>query len=146
MKTWPGQVWSTLRLAIVLGAAFMSVALVTPSVWADATDEVDTADKEEMAVIETRASIEEDSDGGVNAALRKALERAIRGASAMGLEQVKINGAFRAPGFVVVQILATPTGGVTSRRDGGDGGSGGQGRPDGPAPLPPVFPGKPERF
>ena len=84
--------------------------------------------------------------GGVNAALRKALERAIRGASAMGLEQVKINGAFRAPGFVVVQILATPTGGVTSRRDGGDGGSGGQGRPDGPAPLPPVFPGKPERF
>jgi hypothetical protein len=56
---------------------------------------------------------------------------------------VKINGAFRAPGFVVVQILATPTGGVTSRRDRGSGGEGGS---DGPAPLPPVFPGKPERF
>lgn len=140
MKTWPRQVWSILGLATVLGAALMSVALVTPSVWADTADKVDAADKEEMAVIETRASIEEDSDGGVNAALRKALERAIRGASAMGLEQVQINGAFRAPGFVVVQILAKPTGGVTFRRDDREGGS------DGPAPLPPVFPGKPERF
>ncbi|HKZ06237.1 MAG TPA: hypothetical protein VJU81_12270 [Methylomirabilota bacterium] len=140
METWPRQAWNTLRLATVLGAALMGVALVTPSVRAETADKVDTADKEEMAVIETRASIEEDSDGGVNAALKKALERAIRGASAMGLEQVQINGAFRAPGFVVVQILATPTGGVTSRRDGRGGG------PDGPAPLPPVFPGKPERF
>lgn len=131
MRTWPRQVWDTVRLATVLGAALMGVALVAPSV---------RADTEEMAVIETRASIEEDSDGGVNAALRKALERAIRGAAAMGLEQVQINGAFRAPGYVVVQILATASGGVTSRRQGG--------RLDGPAPLPPVFPesGKPERF
>jgi hypothetical protein len=130
MRTWPRQVWDTVRLATVLGAALMGVALVAPSV---------RADTEEMAVIETRASIEEDSDGGVNAALKKALERAIRGAAAMGLEQVQINGAFRAPGYVVVQILATPTGGATSRREGS---------PDGPAPLPPVFPGaaKPERF
>jgi hypothetical protein len=130
MTTWPRQVWDTVRLATVLGAALMGVALVAPSV---------RADTEEMAVIETRATIDEDSDGGVNAALKKALERAIRGAAAMGLEQVQINGAFRAPGYVVVQILATPSGGVTSR-EGRQGGAGG------PAPLPPVFPPKPERF
>jgi hypothetical protein len=128
MRTWPRQGWDTVRLATVLGAALMGVALVAPSV---------RADTEEMAVIETRASIDEDTDGGVNAALRKALERAIRGAAAMGLEQVQINGAFRAPGYVVVQILATPSGRATSRGDGG---------PGGPPPLPPVFPGKPERF
>jgi hypothetical protein len=105
MKTWPRQVWDRLKLATVLGSALMGVALMAPSV---------RADTDEMAVIETRAAIEEDSDGGVNAALKKALERAIRGAAAMGLGQVQINGAFRAPGYVVVQILATTDGGAAA--------------------------------
>ena len=105
MSTWPRQGWERVKWAAVLGAALMGVALMAPSA---------RADTEEMAVIETRAAIEADSDDGVNAALRKALERAIRGAAAMGLGQVQVNGAFRAPGYVVVQILARPDDGSTS--------------------------------
>lgn len=107
MTTWPRQGWDRVGLASVLGAALMGVALMAPSVRA--------AETEEMAVIETRAAIEEDTEGGVNTALKKALERAIRGAAAMGLGQVQVKGAFRAPGYVVVQIVATTEGGATSR-------------------------------
>jgi hypothetical protein len=65
------------------------------------------AEPNEMAVIETRASLEDESSDGINAALRKALEKAIRGAAAMGLGQARITGAYRGPSFVVIQILAT---------------------------------------
>jgi len=108
MKTPPRRAFRGMGLGIVLGAAaFMGLGPLAPSpVWAEP----------EMAIIETRAALEEESSDGVNAALRKALEKAIRGAAAMGLGQVRINGAYRGPSFVVVQILATTeTGeGVTS--------------------------------
>lgn len=106
MKTWP-RAFRGMGLGAVLGAAaFMGLGpLASPPVWAEP----------EMAIIETRANLEEESSDGVNAALRKALEKAIRGAAAMGLGQVRINGAYRGPSFVVIQILATPeTEGETS--------------------------------
>jgi hypothetical protein len=90
-----------MALAAALGTAFMAMLLMAPSVWADPG---------EMAVIETRAPLEDDSDDGINAALKKALERAIRGAAAMGLGSVQISGAYRGPSYVAVQILATVAG------------------------------------
>jgi len=90
-----------MTLAAVLGAALMAMLLMAPSAWAAPT---------EMAMIETRAALESDSDDGINAALKKALERAVRGAAAMGLGTVQISGAYRGPGYVVVQILATVAG------------------------------------
>jgi hypothetical protein len=71
---------------------------MAPSAWAEPAD---------MAVIETRAPLEDQSEGGINAALKKALEKAIRGAAAMGLGQVQVSGAYRGAGFVAVQVLAT---------------------------------------
>ena len=99
MKTWPRRAFRAMGLGVVLGAAaFMGLGpLAPPPVWAGP----------EMAIIETRANFEEESSDGVNAALRKALEKAIRGAAAMGLGQVRISDAYRGPSFVVIQILAT---------------------------------------
>jgi hypothetical protein len=98
MTTWPRQVYRAVVMATVLGAALVGMVLVAPSAWAEPG---------EMAVIETRAPLEDESDSGINAALKKALEKAIRGAAAMGLGQVQISGAYRGPSYVVVQILAT---------------------------------------
>ena len=98
MTTWPRQVYRAVVMGTVLGAAVMGVAVMAPSVWAEPDD---------MAVIETRAPLEDESDSGINAALKKALEKAIRGAAAMGLGQVEVSGAYRGPSYVVVQILAT---------------------------------------
>jgi len=101
MTNWPRQGVRTTTLAAVLGAALMAMLLMAPSAWAAPT---------EMAVIETRAALENDSDDGIDAALKKALERAIRGAAAMGLGTVQIGGAYRGPGYVVVQVFATVAG------------------------------------
>ena len=99
MKTWPRQAFRRMGLGVVLGAAaFMGLGpLAPPPAWAEP----------EVAINETRPAIEDESSDGVNAALRKALEKAIRGAAAMGLGQVRISGAYRGPSFVVIQILAT---------------------------------------
>lgn len=101
MTNWPRQGVRPTTLAAVLGAALMAMLLMAPSAWAAPT---------EMAMIETRAVLESDSDDGIDAALKKALERAVRGAAAMGLGTVQISGAYRGPGYVVVQILATVAG------------------------------------
>lgn len=84
--------------SILLGAVLMGVALMAPSAWAEPGA---------LAVIETRAFLEEDSDAGINAALKNALDRAMRGAAAMGLSRVEVSGAYRGPDFVVIRILAT---------------------------------------
>ncbi len=101
MTNWPRQGVRMMILTAVLGAALMAMLRMAPSAWAAST---------EMAVIETRAALENDSDDGIDAALKKALERAVRGAAAMGLGTVQISGAYRGPGYVVVQILATVAG------------------------------------
>lgn len=101
MTTWPRQGVRAMTMAAVLGTALMTMLFMAPSVWAAPS---------EMAVIETRAVLESDSDDGIDAALKKALEQAIRGAAAMGLGAVQISGAYRGPGYVVVQILATTPG------------------------------------
>ena len=101
MTNGPRQGVRTMILTAVLGAALMAMLRMAPSAWAAST---------EMAVIETRAALENDSDDGIDAALKKALERAVRGAAAMGLGTVQISGAYRGPGYVVVQILATVAG------------------------------------
>jgi hypothetical protein len=98
MVNWPRQVYRAIVVATGLGAALMGMVLMAPSAWAEPG---------EMAVIETRAPLEDESDSGINAALKKALEKAIRGAAAMGLGQVQLSGAYRGPSYVVVQILAT---------------------------------------
>jgi hypothetical protein len=113
MRSWPRR-YRAVVMGTVLGAALMGLALMAPSVWAEPDD---------MAVIETRAPLEDESDGSINAALKKALEKAIRGAAAMGLGQVEVSGAYRGPSYVVVQILAT-----TPLEEGARGGGPGPGR------------------
>lgn len=101
MTNWPRQGVREMTRTAVLGTALMAILVMAPSVWAAPS---------EMAVIETRAALENDSDAGIDAALKRALEQAIRGAAAMGLGTVQISGAYRGPGYVVVQILATVAG------------------------------------
>src|SRR4029450_9499270 len=101
MTTCPSQGGREMTLAAVLGTALMAILVMAPSVWAAPS---------EMAVIETRAALENDSDAGIDAALKRALEQAIRGAAAMGLGTVQISGAYRGPGDAVAQMLATAAG------------------------------------
>lgn len=98
MRTWRRQACRAALVRTVLGAALGWTVLMAPSAWAEPGD---------MAVIETRAPLEDQSDSGINAALKKALEKAVRGAAAMGLGQVQVSGAYRGAGFVAVQVLAT---------------------------------------
>jgi hypothetical protein len=101
MTNWPRQGVRMMTRAAVLGTALIAILVMAPSAWGAPT---------EMAMIETRAVLDNDSDDGIDAALKQALERAIRGAAAMGLGTVQVSGAYRGPGYVVVQILATVAG------------------------------------
>jgi len=62
-----------------------------------------------MAMIETAAPLGERSDEGVKTAVATAVENAVRGAKAMGLPRVALNGVRVLPSMVVVRILATDT-------------------------------------
>ncbi len=64
-----------------------------------------------MAMIETAAPLNERSDEGVKTAVMTAVETAVRGAQAMGLPRVALNGVRVLPGMVVVRILATDSAG-----------------------------------
>jgi hypothetical protein len=107
--SWPGRMLRGLGSVAVLGAVLVGLTLAPSAVGAE---------PREMAIIETRATLEEDSEEGVNGALRKALEKAIRGAAAMGLERVQVKGAYRGPGFVMVQILAISEADESAMNDG----------------------------
>jgi hypothetical protein len=107
--SWSGRMLRGLGSVAVLGAVLVGLTLAPSAVGAE---------PREMAIIETRATLEEDSEEGVNGALRKALEKAIRGAAAMGLERVQVKGAYRGPGFVMVQILAISEADESAMNDG----------------------------
>jgi len=62
-----------------------------------------------MAMIETAAPLGERSNEGVKSAVVMAVENAVRGAKAMGLPRVALNGVRVLPSMVVVRILATDT-------------------------------------
>lgn len=98
MRSWRRHVYRALMVGTVLGAALGLTGLTARPAWAE---------RGEMAMIETRAPLEDQTESGLNAALKKALEKAIRGAAAMGLGQVQVSGAYRGAGFVAVQVLAT---------------------------------------
>lgn len=61
----------------------------------------------EMAMIETTATLNEHSNEGVKTAVVTAVETAVRGAQAMGLSRVAVNGVRVLPRMVIVQVLAT---------------------------------------
>jgi len=67
-----------------------------------------------MAMIETAAPLNERSDEGIKAAVITAVKSAVRGAEAMGLPRVALNGVRVLPRMVVVQIVATDTAGDPS--------------------------------
>lgn len=60
-----------------------------------------------VAVIETSAPLTDHSDESIKDAVWKAVERAIRGAMAMGLPQVELRGAQVFEDIVTVEIVAT---------------------------------------
>jgi hypothetical protein len=61
----------------------------------------------ELAVIETSAPLTERSDTAIKDAVWKAVERAVRGAMAMGLPRVELRGARVFDDMVTVEIVAT---------------------------------------
>ena len=63
-----------------------------------------------MAVIETVAPLNEQSEEAVKAAVMTAVETATRGAQAMGLPEVALKGVRVLPEMVIIQILATTSG------------------------------------
>jgi len=63
-----------------------------------------------MAVIETVAPLNEQSEEAVKAAVMTAVETATRGAQAMGLPEVALKGVRVLPEMVIIQILATTPG------------------------------------
>jgi len=60
-----------------------------------------------MVRIETAATLSDQSDTSLDAALKQAVEKSIRGAAAMGLSFVWLDQAFVFRGRVVVRMLAT---------------------------------------
>ena len=57
--------------------------------------------------IETAAPLTDQSDQSLDAALKQAMEKSVRGAAAMGLSMVWFDQAFVFQGRVVVRMLAT---------------------------------------
>lgn len=79
---------------LIGGGAWLSV----PSIAHSAPDGV--------ALIETTVPLEDTSDAGVNAAVTRALNSAVRGARAMGLSWVQLQRAYVSGDHVGVQVLA----------------------------------------
>ncbi len=60
----------------------------------------------EMAAIEATAPLGDQSEEGVKAAIVTAVQKAARGALAMGLPWLHVQGAYVRPGYVGVQVVA----------------------------------------
>jgi len=63
----------------------------------------------EIAAIEATAPLENPSEDAVKAAIAAAVQKAARGAAAMGLPWLKIQSAYVRPGFVGVHVFAMAT-------------------------------------
>ena len=59
-----------------------------------------------MAAIETTATLLDQSEASVRAAVDKAVRTAVQGAKAMGLPRIEVRGARVLPGAVTVLIVA----------------------------------------
>jgi hypothetical protein len=60
----------------------------------------------DMATIEATAPIAEPSEAGVKAAINHAVQKAARGALAMGFTWLHVQNAYVRPGYVGVQVVA----------------------------------------
>jgi len=59
-----------------------------------------------MALIETTVPLEDSSEAGIADAVNRAVNSAIRGATAMGLSWVQLRRAYVSGGYVGVEVLA----------------------------------------
>ena len=59
-----------------------------------------------MATIEATAPLDEPSEAGVKAAITRAVQKAARGALAMGFTWLHVQNAYVRPGYVGVQVVA----------------------------------------
>jgi hypothetical protein len=60
----------------------------------------------DMATIEATAPLDEPSEAGVKAAITHAVQKAARGALAMGFTWLHVQNAYVRPGYVGVQVVA----------------------------------------
>ena len=60
----------------------------------------------DMATIEATAPLAEPSEAGVKAAITHAVQKAARGARAMGFTWLQVQNAYVRPGYVGVQVVA----------------------------------------
>ena len=91
MTGWARALW----MPLLLGGA---VWLAAPA--------VARGEPESVALIETTVPLEDSSEEGIAAAVSRALENAVRGAAAMGLNWVQLRRAYRAGDHIGVQVLA----------------------------------------
>jgi hypothetical protein len=82
----------------------MSVAIGVMS-WLCAPSTAHSA-PEGVALIETTVPLEDTSDAGITDAVNRAVNSAVRGATAMGLPWVQLQRAYVSGGYVGVQVLA----------------------------------------
>jgi hypothetical protein len=96
----------TLRLIPGWAACALAVSLLEPSAATPAPAAITPG---EMAAIEATAPLDDasPSDEAVKAAIAAAVQKAARGAIAMGLPWIHIQAAYVRSGYVGVQVLAT---------------------------------------
>ena len=95
----------TLRCIPGWAACALAVSLLMPSA------AVSGPNPREMAAIEATAPLDgaSPSDEAVKAAVAAAVQKAARGAIAMGLPWVHVQAAYVRPGYVAVQVIAVAT-------------------------------------
>jgi hypothetical protein len=122
----------TLRLIPGWAACVLAVSLLTPSAAMPAPAAIAPG---EMAAIEATAPLDDPSpsEEAVKAAIAAAVQKAARGAVAMGLPWLHVQAAYVRPGYVGVQVLA-----VAKPSDEPDA------RPDNPGSTPPDSGADPE--
>ena len=96
----------TLRSIRAWAACALAFSLLAPSAAMPASAAIIPG---EMAAIEATAPLDDasPSDEAVKAAIAAAVQKAARGAIAMGLPWLHIQAAYVRPGYVGVQVLAT---------------------------------------
>jgi hypothetical protein len=91
------------QTSTIVGVSLALLALLGPLETADAAPPLAPTD---VATIEATAPLAEPSEAGVRAAITHAVQKAARGALAMGFTWLRVQNAYVRPGYVGVQVVA----------------------------------------
>jgi hypothetical protein len=91
------------RTSTIVMPSLALLVLLGPLATADAASALAPTD---VATIEATAPLAEPSEAGVKAAITHAVQKAARGALAMGFTWLRVQNAYVRPGYVGVQVVA----------------------------------------